>query len=449
MWRTGPSSGDLQKVQLAHFPTECGWPWALPLALRVNDDLIAQTFMLTNIPFVAPHSHHVHLPLLCLLGLVPCALEHFAHTLLTLPTRNNTCQRSSGSGEFAASFTFATCSIRMSTQGIYGTITPKPALRFNNQTSFFKKKKKKICCAIKYYPKATPLSIIQLPRHQTLPKCHAIRHHPDATPCQTSKSSNIKPPHHILSSSSSATPLPSVIPPPHPIIIHNRNSRILLSIPTITPTPTPLPSIFHIHPTPTPLSRPSIPTPKTTLTPRRLHIAIVFVLRPPVRTIRSLPPHLPLPVHILAPTWTRTSARVRTPGRHFNILRRTMVAVSTANVTCWRRRPWDVNGRRRRLDEYRHGLWRRDGEWLWLRRRDRNVRGAGTRRLADDFSARVAPRRLMGCATSGWGVIVSRYYPVGDYDVFFLLDFDETHGGIAGPTRDALRDSWGLLGMRS
>lgn len=48
-------------------------------------------------------------------------------------------------------------------------------------------------------------------------------------------------------------------------------------------------------------------------------------------------------------------------------------------------------------------------------------------RLPHDF-ARVAVRRVTRCTPAGWGVVVSRYHAVGDYDVFFLFDFDETHG---------------------
>lgn len=62
-----------------------------------------------------------------------------------------------------------------------------------------------------------------------------------------------------------------------------------------------------------------------------------------------------------------------------------------------------------------------------LRRWDRDVGSRRSRRLADDFCARDAADRLVR-VTAGRGA-VALDHAVGDYDVFFLPDFDETHGG--------------------
>ena len=73
--------------------------------------------------------------------------------------------------------------------------------------------------------------------------------------------------------------------------------------------------------------------------------------------------------------------------------------------------------------------------------------------------ARVASCRMSGGTASRWGV--SRDHAVGDYDIFFLFDFDETHrswplkaasyGGLAAVCdRDVIRGTismWGSMNV--
>jgi len=160
--------------------------------------------------------------------------------------------------------------------------------------------------------------------------------------------------------------LPPIVPPPHAIIIHNRHPRPLIHI--AAPTPTPLPPIVHIDPRPAPLSA-SIPpaAPKTTLTPRRLHVPVVLILRPAVGTVRPLAPDLALAVHVLGAIGRRGARAVARARAHFDVLRRAVVAARR------RRRGGDVDGSRRRLDEHGNGLGRRDRERPWLRCRDCDV----------------------------------------------------------------------------
>lgn len=175
---------------------------------------------------------------------------------------------------------------------------------------------------------------------------------------------------HAKKSYSITTQLPSsytspVFPPPPPIIIHNRHPRPLIHIAPSTPTP--LPPIPHMHPGPTPLPAAiPLPTAKAALAPRRLHIPVVFILRPALGTIRSLAPDLALAVHVLAAIRARRPRAVARARTHFDVLRRAVVAVAAADVTSGRRGRRDVDGCWRGLDEDGDGLGRRDGEGLGL-----------------------------------------------------------------------------------
>lgn len=182
----------------------------------------------------------------------------------------------------------------------------------------------------------------------------------NATPCRRNQP-NYDPTHSLS----------PVVPPPPTIIVHNRHPSPLIHIAPSTPTP--LPPIAHMDPRPTPLpSAIPLPTPKAALALRRLHVPVVFILRPTLWTIRSLAPDLALPVHILAAVGARGPGAVARARADLDILRRAVVTMAAADVAGRRRGSRDVDRCGRRLDEHGHRLRRRDGEGfgLWSGHRD-------------------------------------------------------------------------------
>jgi hypothetical protein len=150
------------------------------------------------------------------------------------------------------------------------------------------------------------------------------------------------PKHHL--------PLILTTPPPSPII--NRNPCIRLSITSswvlvpIVSRPTPLP-----HTTPTPLI-PLIPL-ILRLWFRRTHISKRLILRGSLWRICPFPSVFALVGYVLASP-TQTMAAHTAPRTNFDIVR-AAVCVVTRDVAQGRQRRW-----RRRLDEYRYGLRRRN-----------------------------------------------------------------------------------------